>query len=385
MRIAILLNTGGYSGRGILRGVGAYAQTADQWACQFQAIDDGAMDRLRRWKPDGVIAEVYLPTWIPKLKRLGVPVVDVARSLSDARRQFPLVTQHDLSIGTMAADHFVQQGYRRLAYVGVSHETYSLLREESFVQRAREAAIEVMAHRVVIDSKNRVESDWRRQDDRLREFIRTKLIGDEPVGLFCSNDGRAIQFLEVARQMKLDVPGHVAVLGCDNDDLLCSLSRPALSSVAIPFDRIGYQAAAMLDRMLKGKPVSQIERVNPTSIITRQSSDATAVRDPDLAAAMRFIRDNAHRPIRGDEVVEQAAVARRAIERRFKQQLGRTLRQEIERAHVTLARQMLAHTDLPMPVIANKCGLGSLRNLSLVFRKVVGQTPSAYRRDHRMR
>jgi LacI family transcriptional regulator len=257
-------------------------------------------------------------------------------------------------------------------------------RRDGFVAEAERAGVRVHVHEVGLAILGRPDAAWQVEDEALRVFIRS--LPEPPVGAFASNDGRAIQFMEAGRELGLSVPDEVAVLGCDNDDLLCELARPPLSSVVVASERVGYEAALVLNRLIrKEKKVPRYTAIPPVRIVTRQSSEIMAVDDADLARALRYIRANAHRAFKGDEVVKEVMIARRSLERRFTSRLGRTLHDEIQRAHIDQAKQLLAHTDLPMPDIAERSGFGSLRTLSLVFRKEVGSTPSAFRRKHRLR
>ena len=381
IRVAILMDTSGYAGRLMLRGIGAYARTNRRWNCQFQSPTTGNIQKLHSWRPDGVIAAVYDPAWVESLLSHGVPVVDVADSVSAS--PFAIVTDDNGAVGTLAAEYLLDRGFKQLAFIGIASEGYSAQRRDSFVRTAAAAGVLCRVHEVGHATTGRPDYDWQTEDEALRAFIRS--LPEPPVGTFASNDGRAIQFMEAGRELGLNVPDQVAVLGCDNDDLLCDLARPPLSSVVTASERVGFEAACVLDRLIAGdKTVPRETRVPPVNVITRQSSEIMAIGDPDLARALRYIRANAHRPFKGIEVVNEVMIARRSLERRFTSLLGRTLHDEIQRAHIDQAKQLLAHTDLPMPAVAERSGFGSLRTLSLVFRSEMHTTPSAYRRKHRL-
>jgi len=180
------------------------------------------------------------------------------------------------------------------------------------------------------------------------------------------------------------VPEDVAVVGVDNDDLLCELARPSLSSVIVPAERVGYEAAALLDRLLAGnKPPRDPLLIPPPGVVSRKSSDVLAIDDPVVAQAVRFLRDSAHLPLRVSDVLRAVPVSRRALERRFQAVLGRGLAKEIRRLHVNQAKQLLANSELPMQTIAERCGFSSQYHFSRTFRKAVGTTPTAYRAEIR--
>lgn len=204
----------------------------------------------------------------------------------------------------------------------------------------------------------------------------------KPVGIFACHDVWGLQVVEACRLAELRVPEDVAIIGVDNDDLLCELARPSLSSVAVPAERIGYEAAALLERLLRrAKPPRQPILIPSSGIVARQSSDVLALRDSDVAAAVRFIRDHAHQPLCVADVLREVPVGRRSLERRFRAALNRGLWEEIRRVHMDRAKQLLATTVQPVAEVADKAGFSDVQQLSRVFRQETGLTPSAYRRQ----
>ncbi|MBI3463024.1 MAG: substrate-binding domain-containing protein, partial [Planctomycetes bacterium] len=203
----------------------------------------------------------------------------------------------------------------------------------------------------------------------------------KPVGIFACHDIWGLQAVEACRLAELRVPEDVAIIGVDNDDLLCELARPSLSSIAVPTLRIGHEAAALLDRLLRGsRPPRQPILIPSSGIVARQSSDVLALRQPDVAAAVRYIRDHAHRPICVADVLREVAVGRRSLERQFRAVLNRGIWGEIRRVHLDRARELLATTAQSIAEVATQAGFTDLQQLSRVFRQETGLTPSAYRR-----
>lgn len=201
------------------------------------------------------------------------------------------------------------------------------------------------------------------------------------MGVFVPEDTLGLQLTEVCRQMGIRVPEDLAIVGVDNDDVMCELAQPPLSSIAVPSEKVGYEAAAMLEHILSGKKQLR-ERVvlPPLGVVARQSSDVLGVSDGDVAAAVRFIRERASVPISVKEVVEQVAVGRRTLERRFQRVLGHGIWKEIRQAHLTRARLLLADTDLSITEVARQSGFTDLRQLCNTFRQETGLTPTEYRR-----
>jgi LacI family transcriptional regulator len=178
----------------------------------------------------------------------------------------------------------------------------------------------------------------------------------------------------------MKVPDQVAVLGVDNDDLVQSLAYPPLSTVNTARQRIGFEAAAMLEKLMAGEPVDGGPvLIPPTGVITRQSTDLLAIGDDDVADAVRYIHAHAGRPIAVDDVLRDLALSRRQLERRFRQSLGRSILDEIQRCRVDRARQLLVETELALPHIATASGFASASYFSVVFNKSQGMTPGEYR------
>jgi len=189
-----------------------------------------------------------------------------------------------------------------------------------------------------------------------------------------------VDVINAARRGGVRVPDDIAVLGGDDDELLCQAVRPSLSGIVVASEQIGHDAAAMLDRMMSGKRLESKEAYcEPSGISARNSTDILALNDADVVAAIRFIRDHAERPLCVNEVAQAVAVSRRLLERRFQRELRRTMGEEIARVHLERAKLLLAQTDLPIPRVAEASGYGSPEYLASVFRRATGITPLKYR------
>ena len=203
----------------------------------------------------------------------------------------------------------------------------------------------------------------------------------KPVAVFACYDFRGQQVLDACRRAGFAVPDEVAVLGVDNDELLCALSPPPLSSVILNPRRSGWLAAEALDLMMRGQRVPAVTHVPPLGVATRQSTDTTAVDDVQVANAVRFIRERACSGIDVSDVLRACPMSRRALEQRMKAILGRTPHAEILRVQIARARQLLAATSLSLPEVAEKCGFRHAEYLSVAFKRETGVAPSEYRRE----
>jgi LacI family transcriptional regulator len=202
--------------------------------------------------------------------------------------------------------------------------------------------------------------------------------------VLAANDRYAWHAIDVCREEGISVPEDIAVLGVDNDVLLSDMVRPTLSSIMIPGEQIGFEAARLLDEMLQGKKVSMTPvLLPPQGVVTRHSTDVLSIDDPDVAEAARFIRENAFKAITVQSVLDCVSMSRRNLERRFKRVMKRSLLDEIRRVHLDRATRLLRETDLDMPHVAEQSGFGSPIRFSTVFKEMTGVAPSIYRRKHR--
>jgi LacI family transcriptional regulator len=221
-----------------------------------------------------------------------------------------------------------------------------------------------------------------REKSRLAGWIRSL---PKPLALMACNDDHGKHVLDACKLAAVGVPEEVAVLGVDNDELVCELSDPPMTSIALNAEQAGYQAAELLDQWMKGQTVkTQQITVTPTHIVTRQSTDVLAVDDPDVANALRFIRQHSFRtPVQVTDVAEAVATSRRVLERKFQNVLHRSILQEIRRVRVNHIIAMLMETDLPISYIARKTGFSGIEHIARYFRRETGTSLRDYRKKHR--
>ena len=199
------------------------------------------------------------------------------------------------------------------------------------------------------------------------------------MGIFACHDIAGRGLIDVCRQIHLQVPEEVAILGADDDDLHSLLTSPSLSSVAVPAKQVGYEAAAMLDRIISGEPTPKSHFVPPVRVITRQSTDTRATDDIVTSVALRYIRIHATQDIDVVTIAEAVGVGRRELERKFRQSLNRTVLEEIHGVRTQRIKELLAATDLPMSAIASRAGFLSAQRMAVVFSQITGMSPTSYR------
>jgi LacI family transcriptional regulator len=292
----------------------------------------------------------------------------------------PQVHSDHAAIARMAATHLMDRGFRHFAFFGFPVFEWSVRRGEAFAQCVREAGHTFHENQVTR------RASWGHQQVSWQEEIRgvarwVKRL-PKPLGMFAGNDPRGKQLLDACRLARVAVPEEVAVIGVDNEEIACKLALPPLSSVIPDAYRVGYEGAAMLDLLMKGRPApEQLRYIPPLGVVTRQSTDVTAIPDPRVASAMSFIREHACEGIGVDDVVEHVLISRSVLQQLFRQILDKTIHDAICAVQIQRVKQLLAETDLPLTSIAQRTGFSYDTYLSIVFKRETGQTPSSYRRD----
>ncbi len=366
----------------MLRGIHAYLRENQQWSVYLPEQGRGAAppEWLKRWRGDGIIARIENLAIANAVRAKRLPTVDVSawRFLP----KLPCVETDNEAIAQLAFDHLRNCGFKSMAFCGDRRFQWSRERRESFGRLAVEAGFRIDIYPPAHDGRVRPAS-WHEEEKQLAAWVRQLA---KPCGVMACYDIRGWQLLEVCRSAGVAVPDEVAVVGVDNDDLLCNLSEPPLSSVIPDADRAGYQAAALLDRMmLTGQMTDGLHLLKPTGMVIRQSSDVLAITDPNVSLAVRFIRDHAAEGIKVGDLLRAVPVSRRILEARFKKLLGHSPHDEILRVQLQRVKQLLEETDLPLKTIADRAGFRHVEYLSAVFKRQIGQPPGEYRANYRLR
>jgi LacI family transcriptional regulator len=382
-KVALLIETARGYGRGLLRGIMRYARLHGPWAFYVTPGDlRQVLPAMEHWGATGIIARIETRSTAQRILATGLPLIALDLSQEQLARTNPLsqvceICPDSHKAGRMAAEHLLQRGLRQFAFAGVSKSTlWSSRREEGFCERLAESGCTCHIYRL---PELRRDRHWGREQAVMSRWLRGLPL---PIGLLACDDDRGREVLEACRAAELRVPADVAVLGVDNDELLCELSDPPLSSVALNLERGGYEAAALLDRLMSGQArAPQRILVEPTWVVTRRSSDVLALEDRSVATALHFIHDNAGRPIGVLDVVRHSGCSRRTLEMRFRAALGRSLHDEIQRTRLERAKRLLVETDLPVGRIAAASGFASPDYLTRVFHSQIGLAPAEYRRQ----
>lgn len=377
-RIALLVETSRAYGRGILRGVIRFQREHGPWSVYFKPQGLGAPPPrwLGSWRGDGILARVDDQRMADAVLRAGVPAVDLRGALAGLK--LPLVGVNNRLVVKMAVEHFVDRGFRHFAFCGTPYGENRNQDERS------ERFVHAIAGRGFTCDTFRARApgvlSWDAEQREIATWLRQL---PKPVALMTCHDDRGQQVLDACLRAGIAVPDEVAILGVDNDPFLCNLSTPQLSSIDVNPEAVGYEAAALLDRMIKGgRSIQKPLLLDPRGLVVRQSTDVTAVSDPHVAHIARLIRTHATGRLSIKEIVGRVPVSRSALFRRFKDLIGHSPKEELTRVRLARARELLCHSKLSVATVAERAGYDEAKHFIAVFRRATGQTPLRYRRKY---
>jgi len=383
-QVALLLETSTEYGRGLLRGIVRYSRLHGPWSLYVAPGHlEQALPKAKSWSGTGIIARIRSAEMAKLIRATGLPFV--ASSLDESGSpglgdKFGEIRTNSAAIAQMAAAHLVERSLHHFAFCGFVGCGWSMRREEAFTQYLSDRGFRCQTHRIQVanwmQQPNWI-ANWEEEQPILVEWLKWL---PKPVGLMACNDICGREVLQACAAAGLRVPDDVAVVGVDNDELMCELSSPPLSSVALDLEKTGYEAARVLDGLMGDHMTGgKVVQVEPLYVATRQSTDVIAQDDRCVAAALRFIKYHAGRAISVPDVVEQTGVSRRTLERRFGSALGRSISSEITRCRVERAKRLLLETDLPSSRVAGAAGFGSIKTFDRVFRRTTGVSPRRFR------
>lgn len=361
--------------RGIARGVFRYARLQGPWNFhrQIPSVSGGkdiGLEELQELAPDGLV-------WREKHGMHGKPTFDLPTVVAPFSEPFDdciNIMTNDLAIGKLAAEHLLDRGFVNFAYYSLGDGYYwARARQESFTKRIADAGLRVQPF-----------ADPH-PDAAMAQITDWILSLPKPVGLMACTDDCAQACLGACKRAKLSIPEDVALIGVGNDEMVCELSSPQLTSIELHTEKAGYDAARLLANWMAGEP--QPERtviVDPGNVVTRVSTDTFAAEDRHIAKALRFIRENVMRKVQVDDVVRAVHLSRRNLYARFQKALGRSVYEEILRARMDQVARMLIHTDLSIDEIARDLAYPDAKNLARTFRKERGLTPREFRRRYKV-
>jgi len=383
IKIILLTDFGEEYGTSILKGVTRYSQKYGPWVfCRMPRYYsetkgiDGIRKWAKEWKANGIIGQFYNNSNIEKLWDDGLAVV--AQDFKERHKNVPNLTGDYFKAGNMAAEYFLRKGFENFAFYGFKNIVWSRERAEGYENRLKEDGYHVH----YFEQKHRFKSRelWYYKPSALSKWLKSL---PKPIALMACDDNQGMHITEACRVSNIRIPEEVAVLGVDNDEMLCNLSDPPLSSVGLDTIKGGYEAARLLHTMIKTKNKKFYDIVvGPTQIVTRNSTDIYAAKDKYVGMALKYIHNNIEQSLNVKNVLEQVPLSRRSLEKRFSQVTGLPVYEYIFNLRIEKFTQKLLDTDLTVFEIAVDLGLNNGKNIARQFRQIKGCTPTEYRKKY---
>ena len=372
-KVILVVETSRAFGRRLLLGITKYARLHGPWAFYREPSGlQSSYPKLKDWHADGIImrnAKASKP-----LLELNIPTILVPHN-NEIYLDCPVVKTDGESISKMAADHLLNIGLKNFAYSGFDNFPWSSERQKYFEKYIKDKNFNIS---IFHQPKTLSRRKWENEQTLMADWLKSL---PKPIGIMACNDDRGQHVIEACKIAQLRIPEDVAVIGVDNDDLICDLCDPPLSSVALNVEKAGYEAARLLDLMMNNrKTVVKNITVKPTYVRTRHSTDIIATEDKELTKAISFIRQNFRKDIRVEDVVESTILSRRSLEQRFRNKLNRSINSEIRRIRVEHISKLLVETDLSISEIAYSLGFSSAEHISRYFQREKGKCLREFRK-----
>lgn len=379
IRIALLLDFTEEYHKNLLRGIIRYSREKGPWA--FLRIPvyyretlgvDGIIKQLKAWGAKGLIGQFHYNTDIRKFSSAGISVI--AQDFEERLRGVPNISGAYHETGELGAAYFLKKGFRNFAFYGFKNIVWSRERSEGFEKKVKSAGYKVH----YFEHKNARSMDlWYYKPSVLSQWLKSL---PKPVALMACDDNQALHISEASKHAGLRIPEDVAVLGVDNDENICFLSDPPLSSISLDVEKGGYEAARLMNKLiLKQKKVSYNILIKPVQVITRTSTDIYATPDTHIVTALKFIHDNVDRHLSVEDIVKEVPLSRRSLEKRFFETTGYPVYKYILNLRIEKFAEQLELTDKSISQIAHDLGLNDTKNIARQFQQIKGMTPRGYR------
>tara|TARA_B110001469_G_scaffold55995_1_gene53949 strand:+ start:3136 stop:4305 length:1170 start_codon:yes stop_codon:yes gene_type:complete len=373
-KILLMVESSRESGRKVIAGIADYARQFGPWQFQWQPVGvQGISRKIREGAFDGMLVRDVAD--LGELREANVPCVVFSYGLKPDAGQV-CVTSDDAAIASTIATDFVRRGFRNFAFVGLRDAPWALNRGRHF-----EAALQsqgIKSDLFFADAPEMPDRNGQASGRALTQWLREL---PKPVALMACNDEVAFRLLKLCGAADIRVPEDCAVVGVDNDPVVCGLSHPPLSSVSIDHHQAGYFAAAALDRMIQGESLEQpVIMARVGALVIRQSSNLIAVDDPAVSKAIRFIQQHDDRRVLVDEVACAAGLNRRALERRFLEHFNQGIQTRCREMRCDHLETLFRERHLSLEQIAFQCGFSESGHLTRFYASVRSETPSSYRK-----
>lgn len=380
-KVVLLMDDSRVAGRMVLHGIAEYARIHGPWIFHTEppyymnpSRKRNMLDWVKKWQAHGIV--MLDCDMFRGMDKLGIPII-ISHVVRKHPPKHPCILSDGQTIGRMAAEYFIDRRYRHFAFCGFKDMPWSQNRMQGFCQTIHQTGYSAHCLEGPIFRQPLL---WGNESNALLDWLKTL---PQPIAIMACNDDRGRQILNACRMGGIRVPEDVAVLGVDNDPLVCGLSFPLLSSIALNFRKGGYQAAELLHNLMAGKKVTRQQiTVEPLYIETRHSTDNTALHDPLVANAICYIRNHLREPLQIEDVAQAVSTSRRTLYQKFQEVLGRSVHEEIRRVRIQEITKMLLETNFSIAQIAIALNFSSDKHFARYFAKEMGLSPRAFRQKN---
>lgn len=379
-KVILFINPSRGYGRKLLRGIGKYSKLYGPWTFyknppyyRDSAKPERVLSRLKEWGADGAILHDFENS--NEIIRMGLPTI--IGNFKERIAGCPTIMGDNAALAKMAFTYFFERGFCHFAFCGYEHMFWSQDRVKFFSEVLHEAGLECHLYTA---PKSKIRRYWENEQEFLANWLKSI---PKPVAVMVCNDDRGQEVIDACNLAGFPVPEEVAVLGVDNDVMVCELCNPPLSSIARNTENAGFQSAMLLNKMMAGQKVQQQDVIiRPTYVVTRQSTDTTAIKDREVAGSVKFIREHGKHIIQVNDVVKTVPLSRRVLEKRFRREVGRSIHDEIIRVRIEHVAKMLIDTNMTLSQIALELGYPDVKHISRSFKKVKEICAQSYRKKY---
>ncbi|ATL49269.1 transcriptional regulator [Chitinophaga caeni] len=364
---------------GLLKGIVNYSKGRGSWVLCKMPLSyrevhevEGVLEWALKWKADGIIAQFYNSDNVKIFQENGIAAI--AQDFKQRFTDIPNITGDHYLAGKMGAAYFIKKGFQHFGFYGFKGIVWSEERCEGFKNELEKNGF----HDRFFEYQNEESTDlWYYESAPLMDWLRNL---PKPAAVMTCDDHQGHHIIEVCNQAGIQIPDEIAVLGVDNDEIICTLSDPQLSSIHQDVEQGGYEAARLMESMIE-RPGDLHDDVivNPTHIVTRKSTDVYATQDAQISIVLKYIHQNLDRKLNVNELLKLVPLSRRLLESRFKNATNYSIYSYILNLKIEKFAEKLLETNSPIVEIAIEMGFIEYKNISRQFKAKMGCTPTEYR------
>jgi LacI family transcriptional regulator len=390
IKIAFAHNNISHNTEGLMAGISQYIRDrGDRQLIIWPDCSRKSLAFLKERGCKGAFVSVQTTQRAKELLQIGIPVIGVATVQN--LHNLPFISADSKKVAQMACEYLLKKKFKNFAFFGLTQARWSAERLEHFSQYLTEKGknIHVFKEKQVLFTSDLtsftrlwIKTALNTGQQKLIQWLKQL---PKPAAILASTDIFACHLINMSKEAGLNIPDELAILGINNDNAICNICDPPLSSIAFNFKKAGYDAAKLLDKMISGNETMQGQciKIQPTHVETRGSTDVYAIDDPAIVQAMKYIRQNGNTPLQVDEIADHVYMSKRLLQLKFHDVIGKSVHDEIITAHFEIAKALLIETNLSIDEIAERSGFHYTSNMRRAFQKITGMLPQKYRQQHR--